>query len=254
MLTKSVEFTNVLKQCSQSAESAYKISKEYKDELDYLINDLKGKLIENIDILLADNDAQHFQFSDELRKLIHNITIKTELCLEDLDMGLKTKRKTLDTFTISLFGKTKTGKSTIREALTSGNGKTIGKGDQRTTRDVYKYNWKGLRLIDVPGIEAFRGEEDTYKAREILDESDMVIFLTTDDSVQPGEFEEMAHLQELNKHFFVVMNVKKNLIDKESDELDYKKISRYLRRPERLFDTDRLNEHRKHIYSYVKKT
>ncbi|WP_181778220.1 GTPase [Rossellomorea aquimaris] len=173
--------------------------------------------------------------------------------MDDFTDSLAEKKKHLDAFTLSLFGRTKAGKSTIREALTNGNGNTIGKGAQRTTRDILEYNWNGLRLLDVPGFEAFKGDEDADKAHDIIDQSDMIMFLTSDDSVQPGEFDEMSRLQELNKHFFVVMNVKYNLLNPQTEQPDQKEIRRFLKRPEKVFEFDRLSEHRKHIRSYVKK-
>ncbi|MFN7658081.1 MAG: GTPase, partial [Dolichospermum sp.] len=84
-----------------------------------------------------------------------------------LVISLDKKRKHLKDFTVALFGRTKAGKSTLRETLTRGNGSTIGKGSQRTTRDVKEYSWQGLRLLDTPGIEAYQGDDDTNKANDI---------------------------------------------------------------------------------------
>jgi hypothetical protein len=67
---------------------------------------------------------------------------------------------------------------------------------------VKEYYWNGLRLLDVPGFEAFRGDDDTSKAYDIIDQSDFILFLASDDSIQPGEFDHMARLQEINKPFF----------------------------------------------------
>lgn len=248
-----LEFSEVLKECSQSARRAYNETLVYQKQLRTLLENLYQQLVQRTESIYCDKDAQNFDFANALNEIIQKIGVQAQVGLLDLNSSLSRKKKTLDTFTISLFGRTKAGKSTIREALTKGNGQTIGKGAQRTTRDILEYEWKGLRLIDVPGVEAFKGDEDTVKARDIIDQSDMIVFLITDDSVQPGEFDEMAQLQEINKHFFVVMNVKNNLLDPDSEEPDFKKINRFLRKPERVFDMDRLGEHRKHIVSYVKK-
>ena len=45
------------------------------------------------------------------------------------------------------------------EILTEGDGSSIGKGFQRTTRDVRKYTWNGLEITDDPGIGAFEGDK-----------------------------------------------------------------------------------------------
>ncbi|MFK3957917.1 GTPase [Guptibacillus hwajinpoensis] len=252
-LVKETEFTDVLKECKKTARDAYKQTQAYKSKMATILDRLYAQLTEDSIQLFVDEDARNFEFATVLTEIIHRIGTQNEGGLEDLEVALKRKKKTLDSFTLALFGRTKAGKSTIREALTKGDGSTIGKGSQRTTRDVFEYEWKGLRLIDVPGIEAYGGEEDTFKAQDIIDQSDMIIFLTTDDSVQEGEFNEMARLQELNKHFFVVMNVKRSLMDQETDEPKLRDIKRFIRNPNWGFDLDELREHGKHIGSYVKK-
>jgi len=183
-------------------------------------------------------------------------------CISELQSSFEIKKKSLKDFSIALFGRTKVGKSTIREALTNGDGKTIGLGNQRTTKDVLFYDWKGLRIIDTPGIEAYKGLEDAQKANEVIQQCDMIIFLTSDDSIQIGEFEAMRELQEINKYFLVIMNVKDNMGYEITETEDGKKnfnlvdeyaCKRVLDKPDRIFDFDRLYEHRSHINEYAKK-
>ena len=90
-------------------------------------------------------------------------------------------------FTITVFGRTMAGKSTLMEILTHGNGSSIGKGSQRTTRDVRTYTYNGLKITDVPGIAAFEGKDDEQVAFEAAQKSDLVIFLITDDAPQAAE-------------------------------------------------------------------
>lgn len=54
---------------------------------------------------------------------------------------LQNLRNNLSKFSITLFGRTMAGKSTLMEILTEGDGKSIGTGAQRTIRDVRKYTW-----------------------------------------------------------------------------------------------------------------
>lgn len=89
-------------------------------------------------------------------------------------------------FSITLFGRTMAGKSTLMEILTEGNGETIGKGAQRTTRDVRKYTWNELEITDVPGIGAFEGEDDEQLAFEAAKTADLILFLITDDALASG--------------------------------------------------------------------
>jgi small GTP-binding protein len=115
--------------------------------------------------------------------------------------------------TVTLFGRTKAGKSTIREALTNGDGETIGKGAQRTTRDIREYYWNNLRIIDTPGISAYEGEEDVRIAESIIDETDLILFLVTNDSIQETEFEKLVQLKSQNKPIIILLNVKVDIDD-----------------------------------------
>jgi predicted GTPase len=194
---------------------------------------------------LNNKDSERFEFAGVLREIVSELKQLSTEEIEALVSSLDTKRKHLEDFTIALFGRTKAGKSTIREALTRGDGGTIGKGAQRTTRDVREYRWQGLRLLDTPGIEAYQGEEDTAQANEVIDQSDMILFVATDESVQPGEFAAMAQLQQINKYFAVILNVKDN-IEKPQ------RLRRFIKKPEKVFDQQRLSEHQNHITTYVK--
>lgn len=68
--------------------------------------------------------------------------------------------------------------------------------------------------------------------------------LISDDSVQPGEFEEMARLTQINKPFIVLLNVKTKL---ETEA----QLKRFLTKPEKTFDEERLSGHHHHIQKYV---
>lgn len=125
--------------------------------------------------------------------------------------GLAKKKKRLEKFTVTLFGRTMAGKSTIREALTHGDGSTIGKGAQRTTRDIQEYEWKHLRIIDTPGIGAYEGNADSELAQSVVDESDVLLFLVSSDSIQESSFQGMRALRDQNKPILFVLNVKHDL-------------------------------------------
>jgi len=100
-------------------------------------------------------------------------------------------------------------------------------------------------LIHPPGIEAYQGEEDTAQANGVIDQSDMILFLASDESVQPGEFSAMAKLQQINKYFAVILNVKDNIQKPQ-------RLRRFIKKPEKVFDQQRLSEHQNNITTYVK--
>ena len=136
--------------------------------------------------------------------------------IEDTERSIRRKGKRLEMYTVTLFGRTITGKSTIREFITGGDGSTIGEGAQRTTQSINEYTWAGLRIVDTPGFGAYDGEEDTRMARMIVEESDLILFLTaTIPAVQRPSFQEMDRLYDRDKPILFVLNVMHDLTNSE---------------------------------------
>lgn len=111
----------------------------------------------------------------------------------------------LSHFTITVYGKTMAGKSTLMEVLREGNGSSIGKGAQRTTRDVREYIWKetGVKFVDVPGIGAAiaGGDKDERIAFEAAKCADLILFLITDDGPQKEEAQAFAKVKKLGRWY-----------------------------------------------------
>jgi hypothetical protein len=148
-------------------------------------------------------------------------------------MELEQRYRRLHQFSISLFGRTMAGKSTLMEILTCGNGESIGKGAQRTTRDVRSYFWNGLEVTDVPGSGAFEGSEDTILAMGAADRADLVLFLITSDAPKAFEAECLANIKRLGKPVIGICNVKHELGGPEDTDL-------FLATIDRLFDKQRV--------------
>lgn len=126
-------------------------------------------------------------------------------------------------FTISLFGPTTAGKSTLREILTNGDGKSIGNGAQRTTRDVRRYYYSGLEIYDVPGTSAYDkgGREDEKIAFENAQKADLILFLTTNDPPQADAMDWFTKIISLGKPVICVINVKRPISqDMTADDWD----------------------------------
>ncbi len=140
-------------------------------------------------------------------------------------------------FAITVFGRTMAGKSTLMEILTHGNGSSIGKGSQRTTRDVRTYTYKELQITDVPGIAAFEGKDDEQVAFEAAQKSDLVIFLITDDAPQAAEAECLQQILALGKPVVCLINAKANLASPSA--LDFKLFKRDLAKK---MDSNHLDE------------
>lgn len=205
------EYDKALKKCYEVAEQE---AKAFSDKLPQLVETL-NKSIEDLNKIIQ-IIKQHSDIKDkELEntfETFHDI-LKRQLNsdLKIVSNSLEKKRKHLSSFTVTLFGRTKAGKSTLREALTHGDGSSIGKGGQRTTREVKEYSWNKLRIIDTPGIAAYEGEEDIKIAKSVLDESDLIFFLVTSDSIQPSEFEKLAEIKANNKPVIILLNVKEDI-------------------------------------------
>ena len=175
---------------------------------------------------------------EDLIDQLENLIAGLEDQLRTIEVILNHKGDEPSSYNITLFGRTGAGKSTLMEILTNGEGKTIGEGGQRTTRDVRSYEWKGLKITDVPGVAGFDGEEDAETAHEAAREADLIIFLITDDAPQGAEAEHLARLRKTGHPIIGVCNVKRNLNGETAERL-------FIRDSNRLFDPVRLEEIRR---------
>ena len=147
---------------------------------------------------------------------------------------IEDNRERLGTFNITLFGRTMTGKSTLMEILTEGDGHTISKGAQRTTRDTRPYEWNGMKILDVPGVAAFGGSDDERVAYEAAQQADLILFLITDDP-QQVEAEHLAELRRTGNPMLGICNVKCAVIGPLNTR-------RFLKSQQSLFDQNKLDK------------
>lgn len=124
---------------------------------------------------------------------------------------LDKKRRNIRYFTIAFMGRTKAGKSTLHKVITQQENDDIGVGKLRTTRYNRSWYWNKLRIVDTPGIGAPGGEADTEIAKSIIDETDVVCYVVTSDSIQETEFDFFSTIKERNKPLYIILNVKSNL-------------------------------------------
>ena len=162
----------------------------------------------------------------------------------ELDYDIKKNKRNLSEFSITLFGRTMAGKSTLMEILTHGNGKSIGEGAQRTTRDIRTYSWNGLKITDVPGIAAFEGKDDENLAFENAKTADLILFLITDDGPQVAEAECFSRIVKLGKPIIGILNVKANISNKDETEfkLGLRNINKKIGNKENLENSRTLYE------------
>ena len=237
-----LSFKTVLKQCQNSATLGYKIANTQRRTLTTTLENAIATVkttkqeFETSPCYISGSTEMLSKQLDEIESALYNVSFAFQ---EDLE----NRRENLSNFSITLFGRTMTGKSTLMEILTEGNGDSIGNGSQRTTKDIRKYKWNNLEITDVPGIAAFNGEEDEQLAFEAAKTADLILFLFTDDGIQMPEADCFGHIIELGKPVICIMNVKEAI--SESSNMKFA-----LRNIEKKFDFNRLDEIRKQFLAY----
>ena len=228
------DLARALKQCRAAARRGYDIAKENLRESAKAIGGVSKSLSQCLKTL-EDGTVRTPGIVDQLKAQLTGVVNELEQLQRTSDLALEERRKHLDSFSITLFGRTMAGKSTLMEILTHGEGRSIGTGAQRTTRDVRAYTWNGLEVTDVPGVAAFEGAEDEELAFKAASQADLVLFLITDDAPQPVEAECLARVRRLGKPVTGICNVKV-AVDDEDDLL------LFLRNPDRPFNRTRLDQ------------
>ena len=136
---KKTELQKALDKCSRSAREGYRVAKDNLDgikvAIDGVSEDLKQQLAS-----LNDGNVQTSDIEKETQEQLQKVVLELYSLHEKQVREIKENHVRLDKFSVALFGRTMTGKSTLMEILTNGDGSSIGKGGQRTTRDVRSYS------------------------------------------------------------------------------------------------------------------
>lgn len=190
---------------------------------------------------LNDND-QKKQLEEFFKQLLESIDQSLERSDESINVLRERQAAASDSFTISFMGRTKAGKSTLHSVLLGGlNSDFIGRGSERTTRYNYIYDFQGMRIIDTPGIGAPGGKSDTEIAQEVADESDLICYVVTSDSIQETEFNFLKKLKDRNKPVLILLNKKDNITRSE------KKMQNFLDNPLDWYEKDSEDSIQGHI-------
>ena len=198
------------------------------------------------------NDSEE---KKQLEQLFDSLREKEEAMLSAADESLtilKNKQTAASSYyTVSFMGRTKAGKSTLHSVLLGGiNNEFIGVGSERTTRYNYVYDWNGIRIIDTPGIGAPGGEDDVEIAEDVADESDLICYVVTSDSIQETEFNFLKKLKDRNKPVLILLNKKDNFLrsTKKKEAFLENPLSWYYSEGE-----DCIQGHLNRIHTYVSK-
>ncbi len=242
MIMAGTDLRDVLQECQKSARVGYRIASTEEKNLSKVLSSAEEKIQRAI---------MEFHtspcYAPETAGLLETQLVEISSAFNRLSFAFKEDlnnlRENLSKFSISLFGRTMAGKSTLMEIFTEGDGSSIGKGAQRTTLDVRKYQWNGLEITDVPGIGAFEGEDDEQIAFEAAKTADLILFLITDDAPQAVDAECFSKIVDLGKPIIGIMNVKKAIQDGKSLRFTTKEINKQ-------FDIDRLNKIKNQFYKF----
>ncbi|SDY37276.1 50S ribosome-binding GTPase [Ruminococcaceae bacterium YAD3003] len=236
------DLTKALSECYEAAKSGYKLASNEKAVLDSILNSAKDE-IRDTAIEYKTSPCEVIGIGETLEDQLGEIQQSADNLRLSFEEDLEILKNDLEKFSITLFGRTMAGKSTLMEVLTEGDGSAIGMGAQRTTRDIRKYEWNGLSVTDVPGIGAFEGEEDTRLAFDAAKTADLIVFLLTDDAPQAVEADCFRQVKDLGKPVIIIMNVKVSIDGNKSMKL----ISRDMNR---AFDEERIEEIRKQFCKF----
>jgi transcription antitermination factor NusA-like protein/ribosome biogenesis GTPase A len=198
----------------ETLKRSQQMARETFEAAESVFNDVQQSLARFDDALgkAADRHAQMNDDKDaELKKVLAPLVLDKRNRIRERFANLREaharRRNKLDDFTLMFFGRTMVGKSTTIEALTAGDGSTIGAGDPDFTTDISGKFWDGLTLIDTPGLLGFR--EDLHGIAEAyVDRADVICMVVMDDSIEPLLFQRMREVRGQNKHLVVLLNVK----------------------------------------------
>ncbi|MEB3343341.1 GTPase [Okeania sp.] len=254
ILLSGLEYDEVIHQCAVIAEEDYLFGEralKYTDKalqnlgisLQKAIAEIKDKSSEKG----ANSPAE--EVANQLEGICKELTAKIIKKIDGVRESLCSKERALNHFSIAFMGKTKVGKSTLHAIITNNGWDAIGVGKQRTTRFNRVYEWKNIRVIDTPGIGAPGGKSDEEIAKSIIDESDVICYVVTNDSIQESEFSFLGLLKQKAKPLIILLNVKYNLRDNR--RLEY-----FLNNPNKLFEMkgkSGIGGHINRIRSYAQK-
>jgi len=238
----TVVATEDYKYAEKSLKSAYSALASLAKNLDKYTQEIQQKTSSKGQANTAKEVAKQLEST---RKALTAETLKA---LEGVRESLYAKQRALDHFSIAFIGKTKAGKSTLHAIITGDGWDAIGVGKQRTTRFNRVYEWKNIRIIDTPGIGAPGGKSDEEIAESIIEESDVICYVVTNDSIQETEFKFLQVLKEKAKPLIILLNVKNNL-------RDTRRLEHFLKDSEKLFvldSTSGLGGHIERIRRYAK--
>lgn len=242
ILLTGAEYDDAIEQCAAVAVEDYQFATLALKRTGLALQDLGKGIQKQLEVVNSrkTTKGEAANVANQLEDTRKSLTVDIIKEIESVRESLAAKQRALNHFSIAFIGKTKAGKSTLHAIVTGGCWDAIGVGKQRTTRLNRVYEWKNIRIIDTPGIGAPGGKTDEEIAQSIVEESDVICYVVTNDSVQETEFKLLKFLKEKAKPLIILLNVKNNLRD--SRRLEY-----FLKEPNKPFTKTGKNDLSGHI-------
>lgn len=233
ILLTGPEYDEAIRQCAVIADEDYKFAELALQSADKALSKLEKNIqgaIEDIKHKTGGKDQATTakEVAKQLEDTRNSLSAEIIKEIKSVRESLRAKERALNHFSITFMGRTKAGKSTVHAIVTDDGWDAIGVGKQRTTRLNRVYEWKNIRIIDTPGIGAPGGKSDEEIAKSIIDESDVICYVVTNDSIQESEFAFLRLLKEKAKPLIILLNIKKNLSDP-------RRLEHFLQNPDKEF-------------------
>ncbi|MBD2445815.1 50S ribosome-binding GTPase [Nostoc sp. FACHB-152] len=253
LLLSGKEYDSAIQQCAAIATEDYKYAALALKGTTETLHNLGKGIQEQLTVIQRQATGKGqaktaAEVAKQLEATRKALTVEIMKEIESVRQSLSAKERALNHFSIAFMGKTKAGKSTLHAIITGDGWEAIGVGKQRTTRFNRVYEWKNIRIIDTPGIGAPGGKTDEEIAEDVIEESDVICYVVTNDSIQETEFKFLQLLKEKAKPLIILLNVKNNLRDS-------RRLEHFLANPQKLFAVDgqsNLGGHIERIRRYAK--
>lgn len=177
---------------------------EYKDELKISVKKILRVLNE-----FKNLSTTNFE-NEEINKHIKNINahiydgiINIRKDIEDLFEASE-----WDNFNIAFFGETGAGKSTTIEALTKGNGISIGDGNKDFTKEIKISKFGRTNFLDMPGIEGNEGKL-IQEIKKAVEKAHIIFYIIgTNKELEEGTIRKVKTYLKDEAKVYSVLNVR----------------------------------------------
>lgn len=117
---------------------------------------------------------------------------------------------------VMFYGAYNAGKSTLINSLV---GKTVATtGDVPTTKELHRYSWRRITLVDTPGVNATM--DDEQQTMHLLKASDLVVFVIREGDVDAADvFDRIQEMLKMGHDIFVIVNYEGEKAQPEFNDL-----------------------------------